>query len=43
MMEVKQIIIYTVTIIITGTMSYLIGNLQGFLKGMEKVRKIYEK
>ena len=43
MMEVKQIIIYTITMVLTGTMAYLIGDLQGFLKGMEKARKIYEK
>lgn len=41
MMEVKQIVICTVMMVLTGTMAYLIGDLQGFLRGMERARKIY--
>ena len=42
MMEAKQIVICTVMMVLTGTMAYLIGDLQGFLRGMERARKIYE-
>ena len=42
MMEVKQIVICTVMMVLTGTMAYLIGDLQGFLRGMERARKIYD-
>ena len=42
MMEVKQIVICTVMMVLTGTMAYLIGDLQGFLRGMDKARKIYD-
>ena len=42
MMEVKQIIICTIMMVLTGTMAYLIGDLQGFLRGMDKARKIYD-
>ena len=42
MMDAKQIVICTVMMVLTGTMAYLIGDLQGFLRGMERARKIYE-
>jgi len=42
MMEVKQIVICTVMMVLTGTMAYLIGDLQGFLRGMNKAREIYD-
>ena len=42
MMEVKQIVICTVMMVLTGTMAYLIGDLQGVLRGMERARKIYD-
>ena len=41
MMEVKQIVICTVMMGLTGTMAYLIGDLQGFLRGMDKAKEIY--
>ena len=41
MMEVKQMIICTIMISLTGAIAYLIGDLQGFLRGMDKARKIY--
>ena len=42
MMEVKQIIICTIMMVLTGTMAYLIGDLQGFLRGMDKAKEIYD-
>ena len=42
MMEAKQIVICTVMMVLTGTMAYLIGDLQGFLRGMERAREIYD-
>lgn len=42
MMEVKQIIICTIMMVLTGTMAYLIGDLRGFLRGMDKAKEIYD-
>ena len=42
MMEVSQIFTTLVMVILTGGMAYLIGDLQGFLRGMEKAKEIYD-
>ena len=42
MMEVEHIVIVTIMVGLTGTMAYLIGDLQGLLRGMERARKIYD-
>ena len=42
MMEVSQIFTTLVMVILTGSMAYLIGDLHGFKKGMEKAKEIYE-
>ena len=42
MMEVKSIVICVIQMVLTGTMAYLIGDLQGFLRCMERARKIYD-
>ncbi len=42
MMEVSQIFTTLVMVILTGSMAYLIGDLNGFKRGMEKAKEIYE-
>ena len=42
MMEVSQIFTTLVMVILAGSMAYLIGDLHGFLRGMEKAKEIYE-
>ncbi len=42
MMEVSQIFTTLVMVILTGGMAYLIGDLHGYLRGMEKAKEIYE-
>ncbi len=42
MMEVSQIFTSLVMIILTSGMTYLIGDLNGFKRGMEKAQEIYE-
>tara|TARA_Y100000310_G_C19977579_1_gene488272 strand:- start:225 stop:362 length:138 start_codon:yes stop_codon:yes gene_type:complete len=41
-MEVSQIFTTLVMVILTGGMAYLIGDLHGYLRGMEKAKEIYE-
>ena len=41
-MEVEQMVIVTIMVGLTGTMAYFIGDLHGFLRGMEKAREIYD-
>jgi len=35
-MEVKQMIMMTIMLLMTGGMAYLIGDIHGFMRGMEK-------
>lgn len=41
-MEVKQMIMMAVMLLTTGGMAYLIGDLNGFLRGMQKATKIVD-
>ena len=40
-MEVKQMIMMLIMLLMTGGMAYLIGDLHGFLRGMNKAQKIF--
>ena len=40
MMEVSQIFTTLVMVILTGGMAYLIGDIHGYLRGMEKAKEI---
>ena len=42
MMEVEQMVIVTIMVGLTGTIAYFVGDLHGFLRGMERARKIYD-
>jgi hypothetical protein len=41
-MEPTQIVIMVTMLLLCSGMSYMIGDLHGFLRGMEKIRKIYK-
>jgi len=40
--ENSQIITMVIMLVMTGGMSYLIGDLNGFIRGMEKAKEIYQ-
>ncbi len=42
MMEFNHMIMVLVMLAITGGISYLVGDLHGFLRGMNKAQEIYE-
>ena len=42
MMEVEQLVIVTFIVVLTGIIAYFVGDLHGFLRGMERAREIYE-